>query len=59
MEIYIIYTVPADKIEKEMKTTDILLVKNDDDNREDTQIINVVTVIILNIENLQMEDCLF
>lgn len=42
-----------------MKTTDILLVKNDDDNREDTQIINVVTVIILNIENLQMEDCLF
>lgn len=42
-----------------MKTTDILLVDNDDDNREDTQIINVVTVIILNIENLQMEDCLF
>lgn len=42
-----------------MKTTDILLVDNDDDNREDTQIINVVTVIILNIENLQMKDCLF
>lgn len=33
-------------------------IDNDDDNKEATQIITIV-IVILNTENLKMEDCLF